>query len=77
MALEFVESEKGKRMLVYEGWYSAFARSVKIAHLTLPRLIVKFQKEQNANQLVVERLLAGDDPPLRKKKYRDLDRRLC
>ena len=24
----------------------------------------------------VERMLAGEDPPLRKKKYRDLDRRL-
>ncbi|KAK3580671.1 hypothetical protein CHS0354_017949 [Potamilus streckersoni] len=34
------------------------------------------EKEQNTNQLVVECLLAGEDPPLRKKKYRDLDRRL-
>ena len=58
-----------------EGWHSAFARSVQIAHPTLPRLVVKLQKEQGINQLNVERMLAGEDPPLRK-KYRDNDRRL-
>ena len=59
-----------------EGWHNAFARTVQIAHPTLPRLVVKLQKEQNINQMNVERMLAGEDPPLRKKKYRDLDRRL-
>ena len=37
---------------------------------------MKLQKEQKNNQLIVERLLAGEDPSLKKKKYRDLDRRL-
>ncbi|KAL3886380.1 hypothetical protein ACJMK2_026378 [Sinanodonta woodiana] len=59
-----------------ERWHSAFARSVQIAHPTLPRLIIKFQNEQNTDQLVVERIFAGGDPPLRKNKYKDLDRRL-
>ena len=36
---------------------------------------MKLQTEQKNNQLIVERLLAGEDPSL-KKKYRDLDRRL-
>lgn len=59
-----------------EGWHNAFARSVNIAHPTLPRLIIKLQKEQNINGHNVESLLAGEEAPLRKKKYRDLDRRL-
>lgn len=59
-----------------EGWHSAFARSVQIAHPTLPRLVVKLQKEQSLNQLNVERMVAGEEPPLKKKNYRDLDCRL-
>lgn len=73
---EAVRLEHPRTNNAVEGWHNAFALSVQIAHPTVPRLVVKLQREQNINRLNVERLIAGEDPPLRKKKYRDLDRRL-
>lgn len=59
-----------------EGWHNAFAKRVCHKHPTLTKLVKKIRIEQAANEVALERLLAGNVPPAAKRKYVSQNRRL-
>jgi hypothetical protein len=59
-----------------EGWHNAFANRISIKHPSLTKLVKKIRSEQAANEIAMERILAGHVPEPAKRKYLDLNRRI-
>ena len=59
-----------------EGWHNAFANRISIKHPSLTKLVKKIRIEQAANEIAMERILAGHVPEPAKRKYLDLNRRI-
>ena len=59
-----------------EGWHNRLKRIVKKPHPNIYELIDVFKREQAATEVTCQQLDTGANPPLRKKKYRQLDQRV-
>lgn len=59
-----------------EGWHSAFATRVAIAHPTPKKLVEKIHREQSRFEVDVAHLLQGHQPKPKKACYRKLDERV-
>lgn len=59
-----------------EGWHRGFAELLSCNHPTIWKFIKALKTEQAKNDLCVEQSLAGQQPPLGRKKYRDCAQRI-
>jgi hypothetical protein len=60
-----------------EGWHSAFATRVSIAHPTIIKLTEKIRREQSKFEVDVAQLMQGIQPKPKKACYRKLDERIA
>lgn len=58
-----------------EVWPRAFSSLLAVSP-TIWRLIEGLKKEQQLTELKVNQFIAGQEPPAKKKKYRDVARRI-
>ena len=59
-----------------EGWHNGFASKVE-HHMTVGKFFDLLQSEQNFNEILLEKMNAGQDVcNAKKRKYRDYDKRL-
>ncbi|XP_068250224.1 uncharacterized protein [Palaemon carinicauda] len=59
-----------------EGWHRAFEEQMTACHPNIWKFIDCIKKEQALNQVRFEQYVAGQEPPKKKKKYRDCAQRL-
>ena len=59
-----------------EGWHRGFSQLLGAYHPTIWKFIDGLKKEQSLNELKLEQFNAGQQPPPRKKKYRDVAERI-
>ena len=59
-----------------ESWHSRLNRTVGLTHPNIYRLLDTLRREQTLTELTLQRARRGVSPPRRRRKYRDLDRRL-
>lgn len=60
-----------------EGWHSAFATRVAIAHPTIKKLADKIRREQSKFEIDIAQLLQGHPPKPKKACYQKLDERIA
>jgi hypothetical protein len=54
-----------------EGWHREFAEVVGGHHPTVFKFIDALKKEQGLNETKIEQYIAGPNPPLGRRQYRD------
>ena len=59
-----------------EGWHSRLNRAIGCSHPNTYQLITVLKAEQAATDLTLARADTGAPPPPRRRKYRELDRKL-
>lgn len=59
-----------------EGWHRGFQSTLNSFHPGFWLFVKAIKKEQSLNELKIEQYLSGQDPPTKKKKYRDYAERL-
>ena len=59
-----------------EGWYNRLNRAIGCSHPNTYQLLTVLKTEQATTDLTLARADTGAPPPPRRRKYRDLDRRL-
>jgi hypothetical protein len=59
-----------------EAWHRSFESQVACHHPNIWKFLEFLKKEQNFNEILIEQYLAGAEPNIQKKKYRDSAKRL-
>lgn len=59
-----------------EGWHLSFSHLLGADHPTIWKFINGLKHEQSLNDFKIDQYLAGDEPPLQRKKYRDSAKRI-
>jgi len=59
-----------------EGWHHAFNTSLGSHHTTIWKFINFLKKEQGLQEAKIEKINLGEINPTKKRKYKDLDKRL-
>ncbi|KAF0770335.1 Uncharacterized protein FWK35_00009789 [Aphis craccivora] len=63
-------------ILKRQGWHRAFSPLLAASHPTIWRLIVVLKREQHLTDIKINQFIAGQEPTAKKKKYRDVARRI-
>jgi len=59
-----------------EGWHKAFSSLLAATHPTIWRLIDTLKKEQGLTEIKINQLMVGQEPPTKRKKYREVATRI-
>jgi hypothetical protein len=59
-----------------EGWHRGFNELVGLSHPSIWRFIDDLKKEQSLNELKIEQYIAGQQPPVPRRVYRDTAQRI-
>jgi len=59
-----------------EGWHRSFSQIIGSYHPSIWKFIEALKKEQSLNEFKLEQYVAGENPPLGRKRYRDSAQRI-